>query len=112
MAIKVPPGQSPPFETIDDKHHAGIIIITAAICLMISLVCLLIRVYVRIFLSPPWGSDDIVLLGATVRNREKLTCSVNEANGIDLRHRRVDHRLSCREHRLWDGHIATHREGR
>ncbi|KAJ6092079.1 hypothetical protein N7467_004048 [Penicillium canescens] len=66
MAIKVPPGQSPPFETIDDKHHAGIIIITGAICLMISLVCLLIRVYVRAFLSPPWGSDDIILLGATI----------------------------------------------
>ncbi|KAJ5382188.1 hypothetical protein N7517_000099 [Penicillium concentricum] len=66
MAIKVPTGQSPPFETVDDKHHAGIIIITAAVCLMISLVCLLIRVYVRKFLSPPWGSDDIVLLGATI----------------------------------------------
>jgi hypothetical protein len=26
MAIKVPPGQSSPFETIDDKHHAGVII--------------------------------------------------------------------------------------
>ncbi|CAI7660814.1 unnamed protein product [Penicillium pancosmium] len=66
MAIKVPPGQSPPFETIDDKHHAGIIILTAAICLVISLVSLLIRVYVRKFLSPPWGSDDIILLGATI----------------------------------------------
>ncbi|CAG8895297.1 unnamed protein product [Penicillium egyptiacum] len=66
MAIKVPPGQSPPFETIDEKHHAGIIIIVAAICLVISLVCLLIRVYVRVFLNPPWGSDDIILLGATI----------------------------------------------
>ncbi|KAF3016616.1 hypothetical protein E8E15_004089 [Penicillium rubens] len=66
MAIKVPPGQSPPFETIDDKHHAGIVIIVAAICLVISLVCLLIRVYVRVFLNPPWGSDDIILLGATI----------------------------------------------
>ncbi len=74
MAITVPPGQSPPFETIDEKHHAGIIIITAAICLVISLVSLLIRVYVRKFLSPPWGSDDIILLGATVR---KLKSMVN-----------------------------------
>ncbi|KAJ5963996.1 uncharacterized protein N7479_003872 [Penicillium vulpinum] len=66
MAVKVPPGQSPPFETIDDKHHAGIIIITGAICLVISLVCLLIRVYVRAFLNPPWGADDFILLGATI----------------------------------------------
>jgi hypothetical protein len=84
MAIKVPPGQSPPFETIDDKHHAGIIIITAAICLVISLVSLLIRVYVRKFLSPPWGSDDIILLGATVRNWNPSTNQfvVNETNII------------------------------
>ncbi|EKV18921.1 hypothetical protein PDIG_06510 [Penicillium digitatum PHI26] len=61
----MPLGQSSPFETIDDKHHAGIIIITTATCLIISLVCLLIRVCVRIFLNPPWGSDDIILLGAT-----------------------------------------------
>ena len=66
MAIKVPPGQYPPFEVVHDQHHAGIIIITAAICLVISLVCLLIRVYVRFLLSSSFGSDDLILLGATV----------------------------------------------
>lgn len=112
MAIKVPPGQSPPFETIDNKHHGGIIIVTAAICLMISLVCLLIRVYVRIFLNPPWGSDDIILMGATVRKEKKLTSPVHEADGIDMRHCGVDHHISCREHRLRDRHISTGPEGR
>ncbi|OGM40511.1 hypothetical protein ABOM_010617 [Aspergillus bombycis] len=66
MAIKVPPGQSPPFETVDGDHHAGIIIIVSAICLVLSLVCLLIRLYVRFLLSPPFGIDDVILLGATV----------------------------------------------
>ncbi|KAB8235600.1 uncharacterized protein BDW43DRAFT_269239 [Aspergillus alliaceus] len=66
MAIKVPPGQSPPFETVDGDHHAGIIIIVSAICLVLSLVCLLIRLYVRFFLSPPFGIDDVILLGATL----------------------------------------------
>ena len=66
MAITVPEGQSAPFETIDSKHHAGIIIITTAICMVITLVCLLIRMYVRLLLSPPLAFDDIILLGGTV----------------------------------------------
>jgi hypothetical protein len=73
MAIKVPPGQSPPFETVDSDHHAGIIIIVSAICLVLSLVCLLIRVYVRFFLSPPFGIDDVILLGATVSTTHPRT---------------------------------------
>lgn len=70
MAIKVPPGQHPPFEVIDDQHHAGIVIITTAICLVITLVCLLIRVYVRLLLSSSFGVDDFVLLAATVRTTD------------------------------------------
>ncbi|KAE8403185.1 hypothetical protein BDV37DRAFT_250853 [Aspergillus pseudonomiae] len=66
MAIRVPPGQLPPFETVDGDHHAGIIIIVSAICLVLSLVSLLIRLYVRFLLSPPFGIDDVILLGATV----------------------------------------------
>jgi hypothetical protein len=62
----VPPGQAPPFQVIDDQHHGGLIVIAGAICLSISLVCLLIRLYVRLILSPPFAHDDYVLLGATV----------------------------------------------
>lgn len=63
--VPIPPGQAPPFEVIDDQHQAGVIIITGAICLSISLVCLLIRLYVRLYLSPPFAYDDYVLLAAT-----------------------------------------------
>ncbi|THC89557.1 hypothetical protein EYZ11_011001 [Aspergillus tanneri] len=66
MAIKVPPGQFEPYQTVDSQHHAGIIIITSAICLVITLVCLLIRLYVRLLLSPPLAFDDVILLGATL----------------------------------------------
>lgn len=65
----VPPGQSPPFEVIDGDHRGGVIIIVAACALVVSLVAVLIRVYVRLLLSPPLGLDDIVLLGATVGDR-------------------------------------------
>lgn len=61
----VPDGQSPPFQVIDDQHHGGLVIISGAICLSVSLVCLLIRLYVRLYLSPPFAYDDYVLLSAT-----------------------------------------------
>jgi hypothetical protein len=62
----VPPGHSPPFEVVDELHHGAWLIITAALGLVISLVCFLIRLYVRLMLIPPFARDDWVLLGATV----------------------------------------------
>ncbi|CAG7927072.1 unnamed protein product [Penicillium olsonii] len=61
----VPPGQSPPFEVVDELHHGAWLIITAALGLVFSLVSFLIRLYVRLFLIPPFARDDWVLLGAT-----------------------------------------------
>ncbi|KAJ5093306.1 hypothetical protein N7456_009167 [Penicillium angulare] len=66
MGPYVPPGQSPPFEVVDEFHHGAWIIITAALGMVISLVCFLIRLYVRLMLIPPFARDDFVLLGATV----------------------------------------------
>jgi hypothetical protein len=66
MGPYVPPGQSPPFEVIDEYHRAAYIIITTALGLVISLVCFQIRLYVRLYLIPPFARDDFVLLGATV----------------------------------------------
>jgi hypothetical protein len=60
------PGQSPPFQVVDDQHHGAWIIITVALCLVLSIVSFLIRLYVRLALNPPFGSDDWVFLGATV----------------------------------------------
>ncbi|KAJ5383430.1 hypothetical protein N7517_001341 [Penicillium concentricum] len=65
MGPYVPPGQSPPFEVVDDLHHGAWVIITAAMGLVVSLACFLIRVYVRLMLIPPFARDDWVLLGAT-----------------------------------------------
>ena len=66
MGPYVPPGQSPPFEVVDEFHHGAFIIITVALGLVVSSACLLIRVYVRLMLIPPFAHDDLVLLGATV----------------------------------------------
>ncbi|KAJ5105258.1 hypothetical protein NUU61_002605 [Penicillium alfredii] len=66
MGPYVPPGQSPPFEVVDDDHHSAWVIITAALGLVVSLACFLIRLYVRLVLIPPFARDDFVLLGATI----------------------------------------------
>ncbi|KAJ5772911.1 hypothetical protein N7457_007807 [Penicillium paradoxum] len=65
MGPYVPPGQSPPFEVVDDLHHGAWLIITAALGLVVSLACLLIRLYVRLMLIPPFARDDWVMLSAT-----------------------------------------------
>ncbi|GLA57176.1 hypothetical protein AtubIFM55763_001355 [Aspergillus tubingensis] len=61
----VPPGQSPPFQVVDDLHHGAWIIITGALGLVVSLVSFFIRLYVRLALHPPFAFDDYLLLGAT-----------------------------------------------
>ncbi|KAJ5216302.1 uncharacterized protein N7498_002709 [Penicillium cinerascens] len=66
MGPYVPPGQSPPFEVVDEYHHGAWIIISAALGLVVTLVCFLIRLYVRLMLIPPFARDDYVLLGATI----------------------------------------------
>ena len=57
----VPPGQSAPAEFIDSTHHGGWIIIATAIGLSLLLFCLLIRLYVRLAISPITGYSDYVL---------------------------------------------------
>ncbi|OOF90120.1 hypothetical protein ASPCADRAFT_519430 [Aspergillus carbonarius ITEM 5010] len=66
MGPYVPPGQSPPFQVVDDLHHGAWIIITGALGLVLSLVSFFIRLYVRLALHPPFAYDDYLLLGATV----------------------------------------------
>lgn len=63
----VPPGQSPPFQVVDDLHHGAWIIIATALGLVLSLASFLIRLYVRLALNPSFGHDDYVFLGAMVR---------------------------------------------
>lgn len=69
MHQPVPPGQSPPFAVIDPDHRGGLVVIVGALGLVISFVCLLIRLYVRLVLCPPFACDDFFLLTATVSDQ-------------------------------------------
>ncbi|GKZ74587.1 hypothetical protein AnigIFM50267_000824 [Aspergillus niger] len=50
---------------IDESHHAGIVIVVGTLALIMTLICLIIRVYVRTILSPGFGRDDYLLFVAT-----------------------------------------------
>ncbi|KAK3117249.1 hypothetical protein LTR53_001584 [Teratosphaeriaceae sp. CCFEE 6253] len=52
---------SRPLNASDGTHHGGWVIIISAIFLILSLLCLLIRAYVRTAYSTIAGSPDIVL---------------------------------------------------
>lgn len=97
--VIVPEGQAPPFETVDDKHHSAWVIITAAIELSVSLVCLLIRIYVRLFLSPPFGLSDSIVVLATVRIKKLYMISNIESSHKKLtivyRNRTIHRHLCC-----------------
>ena len=55
-----------PLVVIDESHHAGIVIVVGTLALIMTLICLAIRVYVRTILSPGFGRDDYLLFVATV----------------------------------------------
>ena len=61
------PTPLPPIEVVSATNHGAWVIITAAIGLTIGLVCLMIRFYVRLAISPPFSRDDHVHTAATVR---------------------------------------------
>ncbi|KAK0511131.1 hypothetical protein JMJ35_006683 [Cladonia borealis] len=56
----VPSGQAAPVEVTNATHHGGWVVITAALGLTFGIVCLLIRLYVRFIISPPFTRDDYV----------------------------------------------------
>ena len=62
----VPSGQAAPVEVTNATHHGGWVVITAALGLTFGIVCLLIRLYVRFIISPPFTRDDYVHSIATV----------------------------------------------
>lgn len=65
-SASLPPGYSPPAAVVTSTDHGGWITITAALGLPFVLFFLVVRVYIRMGISPPFRYDDAVLGIATV----------------------------------------------
>ena len=64
-ATGLPPGYHEPFAKIDADHHGSWVIICNAFGLVVGLISLAIRAYIRAKVSPPFSIDDWILAGAT-----------------------------------------------
>jgi hypothetical protein len=62
----VPSGYAAPLAAVSDTDHGGWILVATAMGIVLMLLCLGIRVYVRTDAGGPWGVDDTVLGLATV----------------------------------------------
>jgi hypothetical protein len=61
----IPEGNKPPLIRLDDNHHGSWLVICSAFGLVIILLTLTIRIYLRYRVSPPFAADDIALTIST-----------------------------------------------
>ncbi len=62
----VPSGQSAPFLVASPTDHSAGIVIVAATGIILVLLTLVVRIYIRVSSSGPWQADDTVFALATV----------------------------------------------
>jgi hypothetical protein len=60
-----PDGYKAPLLELDDNHHGSWLVISSAFGLVIILLTLIIRIYLRYRVSPPFAADDIALTAST-----------------------------------------------
>lgn len=65
LSNSVPEGHKAPLIRLDDDHHGSWLVICSAFGLVIILLTLIIRIYLRYRVSPPFAADDIALTAST-----------------------------------------------
>lgn len=61
----IPEGNKAPLIKLDENHHGSWLVICSAFGLVIILLTLTIRIYLRYRVSPPFAADDIALTTST-----------------------------------------------
>lgn len=61
------PGQSPPLAVITPEDQRGVVYVTGGLAIATTLVCLVVRAYVRLGLGQTVGSDDYAIVTSFVR---------------------------------------------
>lgn len=64
--MKLEPGQSPPLAVITPNDQRGVIFVTGGLALATTLVCLIVRAYVRMGFGQAFGSDDYAIVTSFV----------------------------------------------
>ncbi|KAL1583924.1 hypothetical protein WHR41_07355 [Cladosporium halotolerans] len=83
----IPDGHRAPLIKLDENHHGSWLVICSAFGLVIVLLTLIIRVYLRYKVSPPFAADDIVLTAATalsVIQCSLVFASVHRGDGTSI----------------------------
>ena len=65
LSNAVPEGNRAPLIRLDDDHHGSWMVICSAFGLVIILLTLIVRIYLRYRVSPPFAADDIALTVST-----------------------------------------------
>lgn len=65
LSNNIPEGDRAPLVTLDDDHHGSWLVICSAFGMVIILLTLIIRIYLRYKVSPPFAADDITLAAST-----------------------------------------------
>lgn len=66
MSAALPPHHHPPLLEVTPTDHCAWVAIATTLGLCCALVTLLLRAFVRVVISPPFGHDDTTILAATV----------------------------------------------
>lgn len=83
----VPEGNKAPLIRLDDNHHGSWLVICSAFGLVIILLTLIIRIYLRFRVSPPFAADDIALTVSTalaVIQCSLVFAGVHEGDGTSI----------------------------
>lgn len=87
LSTAVPEGDRPPLLKLDDNHHGSWLVISSAFGLVIILLTLIVRIYLRYRVSPPFAADDIALTVSTalaVIQCALVFAGVSEGDGTSI----------------------------
>jgi hypothetical protein len=96
-----------PIATVDENNHSAWILICNAFGLSVVLITLIIRLYIRGRVSPPFGTDDWVFAAATALSLTQIGVVFAQADaGYGRALRLLDHASEVRVQQ-----VSTHHDG-
>jgi len=99
---------SAPLAVITPTDHSGLVIIAGIFGLFLVLIFMIVRVFARLYISPPFGRDDYALFVATVRPKTLLVQRYTLTMISGFRHHIFRTRLHRRRQRLWQSGEFDH----